>query len=712
MTDNNFKLKVGGKELKADFKKLAEQASGSVLLQYGETTVLATAVMSRTEREGIDFFPLTVEYEEKFYAAGKILGSRFVRREGKPTDEAILTARFIDRAIRPRFPKYLKREVQVVITCLSWDEENDPDIVGLIAASLALSTSDIPWSGPLACLRVGREEGKLILNPTYSQRKESDMDISLAFIESPSAEHLGNKKGDDVLVNMIEAEGNEIKEEDVVKAVDLAKVEAEKLIAFQKDIIKKVGKEKVIIEQPARDPELEQDIKEFLGDKLEKSLYQPDKTGRMDEVNNLKEDLIYYIEGKYPGLGKGSLTREILEKEIDALVHQNIIKSDKRADGRKLDEIRNIETEAGLLPRTHGSGLFTRGQTRSLSILTLGPPGDVRLMDGMEMRGKKRFMHHYNFPPYSSGEVKPMRGPGRREIGHGMLAEKALFPLIPDADNFPYTIRIVTEILSSNGSTSMASVSSSSLALMDAGVPIKRPATGIALGLMADYQGKYKLLTDIQGPEDHHGDMDFKVAGTREGITAIQMDVKIEGIGEDILREALAAGKKARLKILDEISKTLSEPRKEFSPHAPRIIILQINPSKIREVIGPGGKIINEIIDECNVSIDIEDSGKIFVTAEKEEAANKAVSWIKNITREVKAGETFQGKVTRILNFGAFVEILPGQEGLVHISQLADYRVDKVEDVVKTGDIIPVKVISIDEQGRINLSLKEAKSSK
>lgn len=709
MTDNIFKLKVGEKELKADFKSLAEQASGSVLLQYGETTVLATAVMSKAEREGIDFFPLTVEYEEKFYAAGKILGSRFVRREGKPTDEAILTARFIDRAIRPRFPKHLKREVQVVITCLSWDEENDPDIVGLIAASLALSVSDIPWSGPLACLRVGREEGKLILNPTYSQRKKSDMDISLAFIESPSARYLGNKKDDDVLVNMIEAEGNEVKEEDVVEAVNLAKAEAEKLIAFQKDIIKKMGKEKAVIEQPAKDPELNQDIKEFLGDKLEKALYQPDKTGRMDEVNDLKEDLVYYIEGKYPGLGKGNLTREIFEEGINFLVHQNIIKSDKRADGRKLDEIRNIETEAGLLPRTHGSGLFTRGQTRSLSILTLGAPGDVRLMEGMETRGKKRFMHHYNFPPYSSGEVKPMRGPGRREIGHGMLAEKALLPLIPNSDDFPYTLRIVTEILSSNGSTSMASVSSSSLALMDAGVPIKRPATGIALGLMADYQGKYKLLTDIQGPEDHHGDMDFKVAGTREGITAIQMDVKIEGIGEEIIKEALEAGKKARLKILDEISKTLPGPRKELSRYAPRIIILQINPSKIREVIGPGGKIINEIIDECDVSIDIEDTGKIFVTAEKEEAANKAVSWIKNITREVKVEETFQGKVTRILNFGAFVEILPGQEGLVHISQLANYRVDKVEDIVKIGDIIPVKVISIDEQGRINLSLKEAK---
>jgi len=709
MSNDNFKLNLGGKELKVDFKNLAEQASGSVLVQYGETMVLATAVMSDSEREGIDFFPLTVEYEEKFYAAGKILGSRFIRREGKPTDEAILTARFIDRAIRPRFPKHLKREVQVVITCLSWDEENDPDIVGLLAASLALSTSNIPWSGPIASLRVGRQEGKLILNPTYSQREKSDMDLSLAFIESSSAKYLGNKKGDDVLINMIEAEGSEVKEEDIFDAVSFAKGEAEKLISFQKDITKKIGKEKTVVEELAKNPELEQDIEEFLGKNLEKALYQPNKTERMDEVNDLKRDLLYYIEGKHPGLGKGSLTREIFEKEIDSLVHQNVIKSDKRADGRKLDEIRNIGTEAGLLPRTHGSGLFARGQTKALSILTLGAPGDVRLMEGMETRGKKRFMHHYNFPPYCSGEVKPMRGPGRREIGHGMLAERALLPLLPNSDNFPYTIRIVTEILSSNGSTSMASVSSSSLALMDAGVPIKRPAAGIAVGLMADYQGKYKFLTDIQGPEDHHGDMDFKVAGTREGITCIQMDVKIEGIGEEVLKEALAVGKKARLKILDEISKTLEGPRKELSPYAPRILILQINPSKIREVIGPGGKIINEIIDECGVSIDIEDTGKIFITAEKEEAGQKALSWIKNITREVKVGETFQGKVTRILNFGAFAEILPGQEGLVHISQLANYHVNKVEDIVKIGDIIPVKVISIDEQGRINLSLKEAK---
>jgi polyribonucleotide nucleotidyltransferase len=699
MKFETFKLELDGRELKVEIRNLAEQASGSVLVQYGETTVLATAVMANYEREGIDFFPLTVEYEERFYAAGKILGSRFIRRESRPSDEAILTARFIDRAIRPRFPKNLKREVQVVVTCLSWDGENDPDIIGLIAASLALSISDIPWSGPIACLRIGKNQEGFILNPIYSQRENGQMDLSIA----------GLKKDDNILINMMETEGNEIEENTVMEAVSFAKPYLKKLIDFQKDITGKIGKEKTVIEGAPADLELEKDIKEFLGDKLEKALYQEGKIERMDKVNDLKEDLVYYIEGKYPGMGKQAYAKDFFEEEIDELVHQNVIKSEKRPDGRKLDEIRKIETEVGLLPRTHGSGLFIRGQTKALSILTLGAPSDVRLLEGMETIGKKRFMHHYNFPPYSAGEVKPMRGPGRREIGHGMLAEKALMPLVPVFDNFPYTIRIVTEILSSNGSTSMASISSSVLALMDAGVPIKKACAGIALGLMQDGEGRYKVLTDIQGPEDHHGDMDFKVAGTKDGITAIQMDVKIDGIGEEILKEALEAGKKARLKILDEMKKTIEKPRSELSPYAPRIIILQINPSKIREVIGPGGKIINEIIDECGVSIDIEDSGRIFITAEKEKAAEKAVDWIKNITREVKVGEFFQGKVTRILNFGAFVEILPGQEGLVHISQLAPFRVEKVEDIVKIGDIIPVKVISIDEQGRINLSLKDAK---
>ena len=729
MENKTFKLELGNRELKIEVRNLAEQASGSVLVQYGDTLVLATAVMANQEKEGMDFFPLTVEYEERYYAAGKILGSRWMRREGRPSDEAIITARFIDRAIRPRFPKHLKREVQVVVTCLSWDGENDPDIIGLIGASLALSLSNIPWQGPVACLRVGEKEKEFILNPTYQEREKSNFDLALAAVSSPLAQYLGNKKGDDILINMIEAEGNEVEEKTILEAIDFAKPYLEKLINLQLEVTKKEGKEKLDIAEPPKDLELENEVKDFLGDKLEKALFQEKKAQRMgkedksassssplqsrssmDEVNDLKEELAYYIEGKYPGLGKTAYTKEYFEREIEKLVHENIIFSEKRVDARKLDEIRNLECEAGLLPRTHGSGLFIRGQTKALSILTLGAPGDVRLQEGMEIVGKKRFMHHYNFPPYSTGEVKPMRGPGRREIGHGILAETALSPLIPGSDDLPYTIRIVTEILSSNGSTSMASVSSSSLALLDAGVPIKRPAAGIALGLMQDYKGKYKILTDIQGPEDHHGDMDFKVAGTKEGITALQMDVKIEGIGEGIIKETLSQAKKAREEILAKMAKTLSEPRKELSPFAPRILILQINPDKIREVIGPGGKVINGIIEECGVLIDIEDTGRIFITAEKEEAGKKATEWIKNITREVKVGEIFQGRVTRILNFGAFVEILPGQEGLVHISELAPYRVGKVEDVVKVGEIIPVKVISIDEQGRINLSLKAAKN--
>ncbi len=696
---SKFKLELGNRDLIVEIRNLAEKANGSCLVRYGDTVVLATAVMSDQEREGIDFFPLTVEYEERFYAAGKILGSRFIRRESRPSDEAILTARAIDRAIRPRFPKHLKREVQVVVTCLSWDGENDPDIIGLLAASIALSISNIPWSGPIACLRLGRKEKGFVLNPTYPEREESELDLVLAGLES----------GQDFLLNMIEMESNEIDEGTLLQAYDFALPELKKLVDFQKEIIKKEGKEKTVIEPPPREPELEKEIRDFIGDKLEKALYQK-SSDHVASVNELKEDLTYFIEGKYPGLGKQAYARKFFEEEIARLIHENIIKKGKRPDGRKLDEMRELQMEAGLLPRTHGSGLFVRGETKALSILTLGAPSDVRLLEGMEIRGKKRFMHHYNFPPYSSGEVKPMRGPGRREIGHGMLAEKALFHLVPSFEEFPYTMRVVTEILSSNGSTSMASVSAASLALMDAGVPIKRPAAGIAMGLMMNEKGKdYKLLTDIQGPEDHHGDMDFKIAGTKKGITAIQMDVKIDGINDKILKEALELGKRARLQIIEKMDKVLGKPRPELSPWAPRIYTLQIKPDKIREVIGPGGKVINEIIEKCEVSIDIEDSGRVFVTAEKEEAAKKAIGWIKNITREVKVGETFQGKVKRILNFGAFVEILPGQEGLVHISELAPYRVKKVEDVVKIGDIVPVKVISIDEHGRINLSIKAAK---
>jgi len=688
-----FKLDLGGRELIAEINNLAEQTSGSVFLQYGETLVLATCVMSDKERESLDFFPLTVNYEEKFYAAGKIRGPRYIRREARPSDEAICNARLVDRAIRPLFPGNLNREVQVVVTVLSWDGQNEPDILGLLASSIALSISDIPWQGPVATVRIGKIGEQFILNPTYAQREESEIDIVFAAKSGQT----------DLLINMLEGNFEEVGEETILAAYQFSKPFLKKLLDFQKEISAKVGKEKVNLAKPEIQLELEKEIKEFLENKLE------EEGGRMEKLDQLKEDLINFIQEKYPE--RMGYALKFFEKEIGRIIHENVIKNERRPDGRKLTEIRKISCQAGLIPRTHGSGLFCRGQTKSLSILTLGAPGDVQILEGMEIVGKKRFMHHYNFPPYCSGEVKPIRGPGRREIGHGVLAEKALLPLIPSFGDFPYTIRVVTEILSSNGSTSMASVSSSSLALMDAGVPILRPAAGIAMGLMQDKEGNYKILTDIQGPEDHHGDMDLKVAGTKNGVTAIQMDVKFEGISEKILRECLGQAKKARSQILEKMKEVISKPRLELSPFAPRILTIQINPEKIREVIGPGGKVINKIIKECGVSIDVEETGKIFVTAEKEEAAKKAIAWINDITREVKVGEIFQGKVKKILDFGAFIEILPGQEGLLHISKIAPYRVERIEDFFKVGDVISVKVISVDEQGRINLSLVRVRNS-
>jgi len=625
MENKLFKLEIGGKNLEVEIKNLAEQASGSCLIRYGDTLVLATCVMSEEEKAA-GFLPLIVDYEERYYAAGKILGSRYIRRESRPSDEAILTSRLIDRAIRPRFPENFYKETQVVITCLSWDQENDPDILGLWGASQSLSISNIPWAGPIATLRIGRINGEFILNPTYEQREESDLDLVLTGVE----------KNEEILINMIEAEVQELPEDIILEAIKFAKPYLKKIIDFQNQILKKVGKEKTLIEAPLQDLELEKEIKEFLGDKLEKALYQKNKVGRMDEVSNLKEGLSYFIEGEYPGMNKTKYALDFFEREVEKLVHQNIISFEKRPDGRKLDEMRKIHCEVGLIPRTHGSGLFCRGQTKALSILTLGSPGDVRLLEGMEITGKKRFMHHYNFPPYSTGEVKPMRGPGRRDIGHGMLVERALLPLIPSFEEFPYTIRIVSEILSSNGSTSMASFSSASLALMDAGVPIRSPGAGIALGLMKNEKGDYKILTDIQGPEDHYGDMDFKAAGTKKGITAIQMDVKIEGINEEILKDALSQARKSRFRILDEMVKVLSKSRAQLSPFAPRILTLQINPEKIREVIGPGGKVINEIIEKTGAAIDIQPTGLIYVTSEKEEAAKKAVSWIKILPGRLK----------------------------------------------------------------------------
>ncbi len=695
-----FKLKLGEKEITVNTRNLAEQSNGSCFVRCGDTSVLATVVMAPIYREGIDYFPLSVNYEERFYAAGKILGSRYVRRESRPSDEAVLTARLIDRAIRPLFSQEFKKEVQVIITCLSWDRENDPDIIGLLAASLSLLISDIPWSGPIIPLRIGRKDGKFTLNPTYSEREESDLDLTISAVESDK----------DLLVNMIEAEAKEIDKKTVVQAIEWSKPYLKQLIDFQKQIAEKVGKKKVAIEAPAPDLELVREIKELIGSKLEKAIFSTVKKEEQSEaIKNVYQETLESLERKYPDFSKDktSVLKDCLEKETASLIRNKIIKEGIRSDSRKIDQLRKISVETGLLPRTHGSGLFCRGLTKTLSILTLGSPGDVKLLSGMEIIGEKRFMHHYNFPPYSTGEVAPIRGPGRREIGHGMLVEKALRPVMPDAEKFPYTIRIVSEVLSSNGSTSMASLCSSSVALMDAGVPITSPVTGIAMGLIKE-GNDYKILTDIQGPEDHYGDMDLKSTGTEKGITAIQMDLKIDGITMEILEQALDQAEKARLQILGEIKKVISKPRAELSPFAPRIITFQISPEKIGDVIGKGGKIINEIIHECEVTIDIEDSGQVFITSESEESAKKALEWIKNLTREIKVGEVFQGKVKRILEFGAFVEILPGQEGMIHISKLSSGRVDKVTDVVRVGDMVKVEVILVDEQGRINLLLIEA----
>ncbi|MDA1337483.1 MAG: polyribonucleotide nucleotidyltransferase [bacterium] len=700
-SDQNYKITLGDKEISFELTSLAEQANGKVLIRMGDTVALVTAVMSRYPLDNLSFFPLTVEYEERFYAAGKILGSRYMRREGRPSDEAVITARVIDRAIRPLFPAGFNREVQVICTVLSWDTKNDPDIIGLLGASLALLTSNIPFSGPVGVVRIGKIDGKFLLNPTYEEREKSDIDFVLA----------ATTKDGEVLFNMIEAEGKEIPEDIFQEALEFGEPYLKEIIDFQEKIAKEQETKKVLFEAPGSNEELTAECKEFLGDRLQQALFTGEKTLRMDAANDLKAELSFFIDGKFPGEGKASPAKDFFETEIDRLIHEAALRDGMRVDGRKLDELREISGEVGLLPRTHGSGFFARELTKTLSLLTLGAPGDHRLMEGMEFIGKKRFMHHYNFPPYAPGEVKPMRGPGRREIGHGMLAEKALLPVIPSSEQFPYTIRIVTEVVSSNGSTSMASVCSSTLALLDAGVPITRPVAGISMGVMMAENGKdYALLTDIQGPEDHHGDMDFKVAGTKQGITAIQLDVKIRGVNKQIFKEALAAAKETRFKILDTvIEKLLAEPRKELSQFAPRIVVIQINPEKIGMVIGPGGKTIHKIMDETGVEIDIDDSGEVYITTDNAEMAKKASDMVLGIVKEVEVGELYEGEVKKIMDFGAFVELLPGHDGLVHVSQISDKRVENVSDVLSVGDVVTVKVIKIDDLGRIDLSMKDAK---
>ncbi len=694
MEKQEFKLTLDNDVITVTKSIIAGQANGSILVSWGETMVLATAVMGK-KREGIDFFPLMVDYEERFYAAGKISGSRFVKREGKASQEAVLTSRLIDRSLRPLFNHALRNDIQVIITVLSLDQKHDPDILAILAASIALSISDIPWDGPIAAVRIGSINRTLVVNPEYEARVNSDLDLIVA--------------GTAGKINMMEGGAKEVPEDQIMDAFSLAQKYIRQLIDFQITIKEAIGKEKMEIEIKTADEALQKEVMKFLGTKFNDVLFESNKTIRGKNISALRKSLLEFVNEKYPeDADKEKEALKIMEEQENAIVHENVLKNNRRVDGRKTDELRHLEAHVGLLPRTHGSGLFVRGETQVLSVLTLGGPGDQQLIDGMEGKEERRFMHHYNFPPYSVGEVGPMRGPGRRDIGHGALAERALAPLIPEQKDFPYTIRLVSETMSSNGSSSMASVCGSMLAMMDGGVPIKKIAGGIAMGLMMDDKGNYKVLTDIQGPEDHHGDMDLKVAGTEDGITALQMDVKIDGVTTPILKDALDQAKKARLEIISTMKSVIAEPRKDLSQYAPRIITLEINPEKIKDVIGPGGKMINEIINETGVSIDIEDDGLVFITSVDAASAQKAVEWVKNITREARVGEIFQAKVKKIMEFGAFVEIFPGTEGLVHISKLADRRIARVEEVVKIGDIIPVKLMEIDPQGRLNLSLKDA----
>jgi polyribonucleotide nucleotidyltransferase len=695
MNKKEYSIELGGKTLTAEFNDLADQADGSVMLRYGNTTVLATAVMGDL-KDG-DFFPLTVDYEERFYATGKILGSRFVRREGRPSTEAILAGRIVDRTIRPLFNQKIRNEVQVIITTLSIDQD-DPDVVSVIAASLALGVSNIPWNGPVSAVRIGKD-GAWLINPDFKAREEAGVVLEMVAC------------GKDGMINMIEVGSKEVGEEVMNEALARASTEIEKIQAWQQKIISEIGKPKTEVALPQPTPGTKELFDAEIAPKLAKHVMsnKPGHEG-INEINGIWTTL---FTEKFPE-GNMAMAQEVFEEATNELLHEEAITNDKRADGRGMDEIRPLFAQAGgVSPILHGSGIFYRGGTHILSALTLGSPGDAQVIDALIVHEDKRFMHHYNFPPFSTGETGRVGGTNRRMIGHGALAEKALLPVIPAKDVFPYTIRLVSEAMASNGSTSMGSVCGSTLALMDGGVPIKAPVAGIASGLMMNYdkQGKpaeYKVLTDIQGPEDHHGDMDFKVAGTRSGITAVQMDVKVGGIPLKILAEAFEKAKAARFKILDVIEKEIAAPRAKISPNAPEIIVMKIKPDQIGLVIGSGGKTINEIRDVTHVDdITIEDDGSIFITG-KNETAMKAKEIIFNMTREYMPGEKFEGEVVRMMDFGAFVKIGPNAEGLVHVSEIAPFRVERVETYIKEGDKVPVVVKEVDEKGRLNLSIKGA----
>lgn len=691
MARKTYTIDLEGKSLTAEFGNYAAQANGSVMVYFGDTVVLVTACMSKEPREGIDFFPLLVDYEEKLYAVGKIPGS-WGRREGKPTETAVLNARLIDRPIRPLFPDGFRNDVQIVATVLSVDNDYAPEVAATIGASLALLVSDIPFDLPMAGVRVGLADGKFLLNPTIKEQENCDMYIMVS--------------GTSEAITMVEAGASEISEEEALESIFFAHEYIKKICAWQETIRQEIGKPKLEVPLATPDVQLQERIKELGLSKMSTALRVFDKQERAAAVDAVRAEI---LEDLLKEMGEEAFAEK--EKEINSLIDEleanevrRMITEEKiRPDGRALTEIRPIRCDVGILPRAHGTGMFHRGQTQVLSVCTLGALHDVQLLDGLTEEESKRYIHHYNFPGFSVGEVRPMRTPGRREIGHGALAERALLPVIPAEEEFPYTIRVVSEVLESNGSSSMASVCGSSLALMDAGVPIKKPVAGIAMGLIKG-QNDFTILTDIQGLEDHFGDMDFKVAGTRDGITALQMDIKVTGVSREILKAALAQAKEARLFILDKMAEVIAEPRPELSPYAPRMVTMQIDPDKIRDVIGTGGKTIRSIIAETGVEIDIKDDGTVYIASVDLEAANKAVKRITELIKEVEVGEVYEGTVTRIAKFGAFVEILPGKEGLIHISKLAKERVANVEDVVKVGDVVQVKVIEIDQQGRINLS--------
>ena len=685
MNSYKFTATLGDEVVTIETGKLAQQAGGAVTVRYGDTMLLVTATMSRAAREGISFFPLTVDFEERLYAAGRIPGS-FFRREGRPTESATLTMRLTDRPIRPLFPKDLRNDVQVIITPLSQDEEHQADILSIIGASAALTISDIPFAGPVGAVRVGYVNGELVTDPTVSQIEHSTLDLRLA--------------GTADAVLMVEAGANEVSEDVMVEALRRGHEAIQDVIRVQNEMREAIGKPKRDYVPHALPEELPEIVRRRVGDRLPEVIYGATSKQNLNErLKALRDELADNLGGEW----EEAAIREAFEKVEREVVRRRTIEEGVRADGRDPQTIRPLSAEVGLLPRTHGSGLFTRGETQVLSVATLGTPREEQMLDDLSPEETKRYIHHYNFPPYSTGEVRFMRGPKRREIGHGALAERALLPMIPDNGEFPYTLRVVSEALSSNGSTSMASVCGSTLALTDAGVLIKAPVAGIAMGLMTEGD-RYQILTDIQGLEDHIGDMDFKVAGTREGITALQMDIKIAGLSYAILAEALEQARRARMQILGVIEETIPAPRAELSPHAPRMTIIQVDPDKLGAVIGTGGKTVRAIQEECDVRIDIEDDGTIYIASTSGPAAEKAQRMIERLTEEAEPGHIYTGRVVRTTDFGAFVEILPGTDGLVHISQLADYRVNSVKDAVRVGDEIMVMVTSVSPEGKIRLS--------